>query len=305
MTAPDFARLGGLSVRESLARSPVALGAGALCILLALVALLAPWLAPVDPYDLRAQSILDSHLPPAWVAGGDARFLLGTDEQGVDLLSTMLYGLRLSLAIGLASVCLSLVVGVTLGLVSGYRRGWLDAIIMRLADLQLTFPAILMALLCGGIIASLMPQAMRQALAIPLVVVALGMSHWPHFARLVRGATMVEREKDYVAAARVLGLPPPLILLRHILPNVVNPILVLGALDIAYAIMGEATLSFLGLGVPPNQPSLGALIRQGYAFLFSGVWWIVIFPCGLLVVLVVSVNIVGDWLREALNPKLR
>lgn len=288
-----------------LRRSPLAMGAALICIVLALAALFAGWISPTDPYDLKAQSIMNSHLPPAWVEGGQREFQLGTDEQGVDLLSLMLHGLRLSLGVGLASVALSIAIGVALGLISGYRRGWVDALVMRLADLQFTFPAILMALLCGGIAASLISKTARQDLAIPLVIFALGMSHWPHFARLVRGATMVERDKDYVAAARVMGRPPRVILLQHILPNVVNPILVLGALDIAYAIMGEATLSFLGLGVPPNQPSLGALIRQGYSFLFSGVWWIVIFPCALLVLLVVVINILGDWLREALNPRLR
>ncbi len=293
----------GLGAR--LRRSPLAMGAALICIVLALAALFAGWISPTDPYDLKAQSIMNSHLPPAWAEGGQRDFLLGTDEQGVDLLSLMLHGLRLSLGVGLASVALSITIGVALGLISGYRRGWVDALVMRLADLQFTFPAILMALLCGGIAASLISKTARQDLAIPLVIFALGMSHWPHFARLVRGATMVERDKDYVAAARVMGRPPRVILLQHILPNVVNPILVLGALDIAYAIMGEATLSFLGLGVPPNQPSLGALIRQGYSFLFSGVWWIVIFPCALLVLLVVVINILGDWLREALNPRLR
>jgi peptide/nickel transport system permease protein len=295
----------GSRIGESFRRSPLAIAAAFACGAFALAAALAPVLAPIDPYDLRSQSVMDSHLPPAWSAEGQARFVLGTDEQGADLLSLMLYGMRLSLGVGLAAVSLSVAIGVTLGLIAGYRRGWIDAVVMRFADLQFTFPAILMAMLCGGIAASLLPRATRQDFAIPLVVIALGLSHWPHFARLVRGATMVEREKEYVAAARVLGLPAWRIMLRHVLPNVVNPILVLGTLDIAYAIMGEATLSFLGLGVAPNQPSLGALIRQGYAFLFSGVWWIVIFPCALLVALVVSINLLGDWLREALNPKLR
>jgi len=302
MTAPAAASAGPA---DSLRLSKLAAVAACACLAFVLVALLAPWIAPHDPFDLKAQSLMNSHLPPSWTAGGDPAFLLGTDEQGGDLLSLMIYGMRLSLSVGLAAVAVSILVGVTLGLISGYRGGWVDAAVMRLADLQLTFPALLMALLCGGIVASLMPRSARVDLAIPLVVFALGVSHWPHFARLVRGATMVEREKDYVAAARLIGRPAPWILVGHVLPNVANPILVLAALDIAYAIMGDATLSFLGLGMPPTQPSLGALIRQGYAFLFSGVWWIVIFPCGLLVALVVAINIVGDWLREALNPKLR
>jgi peptide/nickel transport system permease protein len=290
---------------DSFRRSPGVVAAAALCLLLAIAGLAAPWLAPSDPTNLRTVSLLNSHLPPAWVEGGDRQFPLGTDEQGIDLLSLMLYGLRLSLGVGLAAVLLSLAIGVVLGLVSGYRGGWVDVAVMRLADLQLTFPAILMALLMSGIAASLMSQPTRIAYALPMVVLALGLSHWPHFARLVRGATLVERDKDYVAAARVTGLGARAILFGHILPNVANPILVMASLDIAYAIMGEATLSFLGLGLPPTTPSLGSLIRQGYNFLFSGVWWLVFFPCGLLVVLVVAINVLGDWLRVALNPKLR
>jgi len=290
---------------DSFRRSPGVVVAATVCALLAIAGAAAPWLAPTDPTDLRAVSLMNSHLPPSWAAGGEPQFLLGTDEQGADLLSLLLYGLRLSLGVGLAAVLLSLTIGVVLGLLSGYRGGWIDVVVMRLADLQLTFPAILMALLMGGIGTSLMSQPTRIAYALPLVVLALGLSHWPHFARLVRGATLVERDKDYVAAARVTGLRAPAILFGHILPNVVNPILVMASLDIAYAIMGEATLSFLGLGLPPTQPSLGSLIRQGYNFLFSGVWWLVFFPCGLLVALVVAINVLGDWLRVALNPKLR
>ena len=290
---------------SSLARDPLAASATVICALLAIAALAAPWLAPSNPYDLRSYNLLYAHVPPAWMQGGERQFLLGTDEQGADLLSMLLHGLRLSLGIGLLAVMLSITLGVTLGLVAGYRGGWIDVVVMRLADLQLTFPAILMALLCSGVAASLLAQAERAKLAVPLVILALGLSHWPHFARLVRGATLVERDRDYVAAARIMGVSTPRILFRHVLPNVLNPVLVLGTVDIAYAIMGEATLSFLGLGVPPTYPSLGALVRQGYSFLFSGVWWIVVFPCALLVLVVVAVNVSGDWLRVALNPKLR
>jgi peptide/nickel transport system permease protein len=264
----------------------------------------APWIAPTDPYDLAALDLLDSHLPPAFVAGGDPRFLLGTDSQGGDLASLILYGLRASLAVGLLAVAISVCLGTAAGLASGYLGGRLDAIVMRIADIQFTFPAMLLALLIGAIGQVLLPGDLRQVLAMPIVVLALGIAHWPHFARLVRGAVLVERQKDYVAAARLVGRSGTYIMAVQLLPNVLNPILVLATLDIAFAIMSEATLSFLGFGMPSTQPSLGTLIRSGYGYLFSGEWWLVAFPAGTLVALLVAVNVFGDWLRDWLDPKL-
>jgi peptide/nickel transport system permease protein len=264
----------------------------------------APWIAPTDPYDLAALDLLDSHLPPAFVAGGDPRFLLGTDSQGGDLASLILYGLRASLAVGLLAVAISVCLGTAAGLASGYLGGRLDAIVMRIADIQFTFPAMLLALLIGAIGQVLLPGDLRQVFAMPIVVLALGIAHWPHFARLVRGAVLVERQKDYVAAARLVGRSGTYIMAVQLLPNVLNPILVLATLDIAFAIMSEATLSFLGFGMPSTQPSLGTLIRSGYGYLFSGEWWLVAFPAGTLVALLVAVNVFGDWLRDWLDPKL-
>lgn len=300
-----LARLYDGDISYSFRHTPLVVAASLLCLLIVVVAVFAPWLAPNDPYDLKSLNLLDSLLPPIWVEGGDPRFLLGTDIQGGGILSLIMHGVRVSLTVGVLAVSISVSVGITLGLVSGYVGGKIDAVIMRIADIQLTFPSLLMALLIGGITDSVMPDQLRAQFAIPVVILALGISHWPHFARLVRGATIVEKKKDYIAAARLIGRSPLGIMFRQVLPNVLNPVLVLATLDIAFAVMGEATLSFLGFGVPPTEPSLGTLIRNGYAFLFSGEWWIVIFPSLTLVILVVVVNIIGDWLRDALNPKLR
>ncbi len=265
----------------------------------------APLIARSNPYDLASLDLLDSRLPPFWLPGGDPRFLLGTDSQGADLVSLILYGLRTSLIVGVLAVAVSVLVGTGLGLLAGYAGGWKDALVMRVADVQFTFPAILLALLIGGISRMLLAEQARDASALILVVASLGIAHWPHFARLVRGAAMAERGKDYVAAARLIGHGAGRIMLQSILPNVLNAVFVLATLDIAFAIMGEATLSFLGFGLPPTQPSLGTLIRMGYGNLFSGEWWVVIFPSLTLVALVMAINAVGDWLRDALNPRLR
>ena len=276
-------------------------------VLLALVAAvaLAPVIARSDPYDLASLDLLDSRLPPAWMAGGDPRFWLGTDSQGADIVSLILYGLRASLIVGVLAVAVSVLLGTAMGLLAGYVGGWADALVMRVADVQFTFPAILLALLIGGISRMLLPESARAAAALPLVVLSLGVAHWPHFARLVRGATLVERNRDYVAAARMVGHGAVRIMVQSVLPNVLNAVFVLATLDIAFAIMGEATLSFLGFGLPPTQPSLGTLIRTGYANLFSGEWWVVVFPSLTLVVLVMAINAVGDWLRDLMNPRLR
>ena len=303
--ASPLARFLDADVTRSLRSTPSALIALGVLALLAGSALFAPWIARINPYDLAALDLLDSHTPPAWMMRGEARFILGTDSQGADLLSLILYGMRTSLLVGVLAVLMSVSIGTSLGLCAGYLGGRIDAVIMRAADVQFTFPAILLALLIGGIGQSLLAQESRAQYALTIVVVALGLSHWPHFARLVRGAVLVEKTKDYVSAARLVGRGSIWIMTRHILPNSLNPILVLATLDIAFAIMGEATLSFLGFGLPPTEPSLGTLIRTGYAYLFSGEWWVVIFPALTLVILALGVNVFGDWLRDALNPKLR
>jgi peptide/nickel transport system permease protein len=265
----------------------------------------APLVAPHNPFDLASLDLSDALTPPAWIDGGDAAFLLGTDDQGRDVLSTILYGSRISLVVGFLSVLFALVLGVGLGLVAGYSGGMVDALIMRAADVQLSFPAILIALLIDGITRSVIGQDRHSDIAVFVLIVSIGLSYWVHYARTVRGSVLVERTKEYVLAARVIGLPGPLIALRHVLPNVMGPVLVIATINLALAVITEATLSFLGVGVPPTQPSLGTLIRIGNNFLFSGEWWITLFPSAALAILVLSVNLLGDWLRDALNPKLR
>jgi peptide/nickel transport system permease protein len=284
--------------------SPTALVAAFIMLLLLAGALFAPLIARTSPYDLASLDLLDSHLPPAFMPGGDPRYLFGTDSQGADIASLILYGLRTSLVVGVLAVSVSCFLGAVAGLVSGYLGGLADTIIMRIADIQFTFPAVLLALLIGGISQSLLSNEMRLKLAMPVVILALGISHWPHFARLVRGAVLVEKQKDYVAAARLVGRGRINVMTMQLLPNVSDPILVLATLDIAFAIMSEATLSFLGFGMPTSQPSLGTLIRIGYSYLFSGEWWVVIFPGITLVLLLVAINVFGDWLRDLLDPRL-
>ncbi len=289
----------------SFKRSPMAILAAVVTAIFMISAVFAPWLAPHQPFDLATVELLDGFTPPVWQAGGDSRFLLGTDDQGRDILSTIMYGARISLGVGFAAVAFAMVIGVGLGLLSGYVGGATDAVIMRVADIQLSFPAILIALLIDGVARSLLPRDMHDDVAIYVLVFAIGISGWVQYARTVRGSTMVEKNKEYVQAAHVMGIPPVLIMLRHVLPNVMGPVLVIGTIHLAVAIITEATLSFLGVGVPPTSPSLGTLIRVGNDFLFSGEWWITIFPGVALVLLVLAVNLLGDWLRDALNPKLR
>ncbi|MEM8552753.1 MAG: ABC transporter permease [Pseudomonadota bacterium] len=303
-TRLSVARVWNAPISRSFRRSPAAVGGAIVLILLVGAALLAPWIAITDPYELATLDLLNSRLPPVWVEGGSWPYILGTDNQGADVLSLILYGMRTSLLVGILAVCVSCTLGTVLGLISGYLGGLVGVIIMRAADIQFTFPAILLALLIGGLSQALLPAHLQAELAIPILVGALGLSHWPHFARLVRGAVLVEKTKDYVDAARLTGRGRWSIMFRHILPNVTNAIIVLATLDIAFAVMGEATLSFLGFGLPPTEPSLGSLIRTGYNYLFSGEWWLVIFPALTLVLLVMAVNLVGDWLRDALNPQL-
>jgi len=265
----------------------------------------APFLAPHDPFDLKTLNLLDAFTPPSWTAAGKSQFLLGTDDQGRDVLSTIMHGSRVSLVVGICAVMLSMLVGVSLGLISGYVGGPLDAFIMRVADVQLSFPAILIALLIDGGARAALPKEMHDQVAVYVLIFAIAASGWVRYARTVRGSTLVERNKEYVQAARVIGRKPLAIMFTHVLPNVTGPVLVLATLHVGTAIITEATLSFLGVGVPPTQPSLGTLIRIGNDFLFSGEWWITVFPGAALVILVLSINVLGDWLRDALNPKLR
>jgi peptide/nickel transport system permease protein len=289
----------------SFRRSPVTVVAALVTLLCVAGAALAPWIAPQDPFDMAALDLNNAFLPPAWSEGGRAAFLLGTDNQGRDMLSTILHGARVSLIVGLASVLLALLLGVSLGLISGYFGGRIDALVMRIADVQLSFPAILIALLIDGVARIALSAAAHDALALTVLVVAIALSKWVDYARTVRGSTLVEKNKEYVQAARVIGRRPLAILLAHVLPNVMGPVLVIATINIGIAIITEATLSFLGVGVPATTPSLGTLIRVGNEFLYSGEWWITVFPGAALVVLVLSVNLLGDWLRDALNPKLR
>ena len=289
----------------SFRRSPITVISAAVTLVLILAALFAPWIAPHDPFDPASLDIMNSLLPPQWTADGQAGFLLGTDDQGCEVLSTILYGMRISLAVGFASVVLAMALGVTLGLIAGYVGGITDTIIMRVADVQLTFPAILTALLIDGVARALAgPQAYEEIVFFVLVL-SIGLSFWVQYARTVRGSVLVEANKEYVLAARLIGLRSSTIMFRHVLPNVVGPVLVIATINLALAIITEATLSFLGVGVPPTQPSLGTLIRIGNDYLFSGEWWVTIFPGITLAILALAVNLLGDWLRDALNPKLR
>jgi peptide/nickel transport system permease protein len=274
-------------------------------LVIVLGAVLAPWIAPHDPFDLKTLNLLNAHMPPAWAKDGDLNYLLGTDDQGRDVLSTILYGSRLSLAIGITSVAFAAALGIALGLTAGYFGGLIDALIMRIADVQLTFPAILIALLIDGTAHALFGQYRDESAPIWVLVLSIGLSFWVQYARTVRGLTFVERNKDYVLAARLIGIRPAAVVVRHILPNVIGPVLVIVTINLALAIILEATLSFLGVGLSPTQPSLGTLIRIGNKFLFAGEWWIAIFPGITLAALALSVNLLGDWLRDALNPKLR
>jgi peptide/nickel transport system permease protein len=289
----------------SLRRSPGVMLAAAVAAALVLGAAFAPWVAPHNPFDLATLNLGDAMAPPAWIAGGSRTYLLGTDDQGRDVLSAILFGSRISLLVGILATALATVIGVALGLVSGYAGGKLDAFIMRVADVQLSFPAILIALLVDGLARAALPRELQDQLAFWVLVVAIAGAGWVRYARTVRGTTLVERNKEYVQAARVIGRHPAAIMFSHVLPNALGPVLVLVTLHIGEAIITEATLSFLGVGVPPTRPSLGTLVRIGNEFLFSGEWWITVFPAVDLVALVLAINVLGDWLRDALNPRLR
>ena len=289
----------------SFRRSPITIGAALVAFVLIAGALFAPWLAPHNPFDLASLNLMDAFNPPAWVEGGNPQYLLGTDDQGRDMLSAIMYGARISLLVGLCATLFATAFGISMGLMAGYAGGSVDSVLMRIADIQLTFPSILVALLVDGLVRAALPREVHDQIALFVLIFAIGISEWPKFARTVRGSTLVERNKEYVQAARVIGISRLRIMGTHVLPNVLGPVLVVATLNLGLAILAEATLSFLGVGLPPTEPSLGTLIRVGNDFLFSGEWWITIFPGIALILMVLSVNLLGDWLRDALNPRLR
>ena len=291
-------------VGYSFRTSPVAMAAALIALVCVFCAVFAGWVSPHNPFDLATLELGDARLPPAWSADGSSKYLLGTDDQGRDILSAVIYGARISLIVGLVSVVLSVAVGVLLGLLAGFFGGWLDSFLMRVCDVMLSFPPILVALLIAGVGRALFPGA-HESLAFGVLIISISLTGWVQYARTVRGSTLVERNKEYVQAARVTGVAPLRIMLRHVLPNVMGPVMVLATIQVATAIITEATLSFLGVGVPPTSPSLGTLISIGNQYLFSGEWWITVFPGLMLVLIALSVNLLGDWLRDALNPRLR
>ena len=303
--ASALARLRDSDIWWSFTRSPITVVSAIVALVCVVSAVAAPLIAPHNPFDLATLNLIDAFKPPAWIEEGEAGYLLGTDDQGRDVLSAILYGARISLLVGFSATLFAAFVGVSVGLLAGFIGGTVDAVLMRIADIQLTFPSILVALLVDGIVRAAVPREVHDQIALFVVIVAIGISEWPKFARPVRGSTMVERNKEYVLAARVIGVSSFRIMRGHVLPNVLGPVLVIATLNLGLAILSEATLSFLGVGVPPTQPSLGTLIRIGNDFLFSGEWWITIFPGISLVIMVLSVNLLGDWLRDALNPRLR
>ena len=291
-------------VGHSFRTSPVAIGAALVAFTCAFCAVFANWVAPHNPFDLATLVLGDARLPPAWLPEGSRKYLLGTDDQGRDILSALMFGARISLVVGIVSVFLSMLIGVGLGLLAGFRGGWIDGFLMRLCDVMLSFPAILVALLIAGVGRALFPNA-HNTVAFGVLILAITLTGWVQYARTVRGSTMVERNKEYVQAARVTGVKPLRIMFRHVLPNVTGPVLVLATIQVATAIITEATLSFLGVGVPPTSPSLGTLIQVGNNYLFSGEWWITVFPAVMLILIALSVNLLGDWLRDAINPRLQ
>ena len=299
-----FQRAWHSDVGFSFRNSPVAIGAGAIAFACLFCAIFANWVAPHNPFDLATLELSDAFLPPLWLHGGNPKYWLGTDDQGRDILSALMFGARISLLVGLASVALSALVGVSLGLLAGFVGGALDAFIMRVCDVMLSFPVILIALLIAGVGRALFPNA-PSSMVFGVLILSISLTGWVQYARTVRGSTLVERNKEYVHAARLTGVAPLRIMRRHVLPNVLGPVMVLATIQVATAIITEATLSFLGVGAPPNSPSLGTLIQVGNKFLFSGNWWITVFPGMMLVLIALSVNLLGDWLRDALNPRLR
>ena len=291
-------------VGYSFKTSPVAIAAAVIAFVCLFCAVFANVVAPHNPFDLTTLELSDARLPPAWIAEGSSKYPLGTDDQGRDILSALMYGARISLAVGLISVLISVTIGVLLGLMAGFWGGWIDTALMRLCDVMLSFPPILVALMIAGVGRALFPHA-PDSVAFGVLIISISLTGWVQYARTVRGSTLVERNKEYVQAARITGVSSLRIMRRHVLPNVLGPVMVLATIQVATAIITEATLSFLGVGAPPTSPSLGTLIRVGNNYLFSGEWWITVFPGLMLIVIALSVNLLGDWLRDALNPRLR
>ena len=289
----------------SFKKSKVAIVSSIIFVTIVLTSLLAVVIAPYNPFDPKSVLLMDAFTPPIWSIGGSVDFLLGTDQQGRDMLSTMIYGSQISLIVGFASIIFAMVLGVFLGVTAGYLGGRYEIVVMRFTDVQLTIPSILMALLVDGIARGFISKSLHNDMAIYVLILAIGISEWPQFARITRAATLVEKNKEYVLASRIIGLSDIVIMIKHILPNILRPILVIATIGLSQAIITESTLSFLGVGFPPTNPSLGTLIRFGNNFLFSGEWWITFFPAIFLVVLALSINLLGDWMRDALNPKLK
>ncbi len=284
---------------------PVAICAGTVLFVLVMMAVFAPWIAPQNPYDLLQLDIMDSEMPPSWSPGGDDRFLLGTDAQGRGVLSTIMYGTGISLLIGIGAVIVQGILGITLGLIAGYKGGWVDAFLMRLADIQMSLSTLMIAIIVLALFSAAFDASTYADYAIFMLILIIGIAEWPKFARTVRSSVLGEKNKEYVDAARVIGLPARKVMWGHILPNTLTPVLVISTIQVAEAIMTEAALSFLGLGMPVDRPSLGSLIRSGFEFIFSGSWWITLYPALVLVALILALNLLGDWLRDVLNPKLR
>ena len=289
----------------SFRKSKIAILSTVVFLIIVLTSMFASIVAPYNPFDPASISLMDAFTPPAWSEGGTSSFILGTDQQGRDMFSTMIYGSRISLTVGFASIIFALVLGVSLGVTSGYLGGRYETIVMRFTDVQLTIPSILMALLVDGIARGFISKSLHNDMAIYVLILAIGISEWPQFARITRAATLVEKNKEYILASKIIGLSEVVIMFKHILPNILRPILVISTIGLSQAIITESTLSFLGVGFPPTNPSLGTLIRFGNNFLFSGEWWITFFPAIFLVVLALSINLLGDWMRDALNPKLK
>jgi peptide/nickel transport system permease protein len=288
----------------SFKRDPVAISSFSVLMVLAITSILAPVIAPYNTYDTATFDIMDAETPPSWMEGGGEMFLLGTDIQGRDLLSTMIYGLRVSLLIGVGAVLFQSFIGILVGLISGFFGGKLDSFLMRLADIQFSIPYLIVAIFTSAIFKLAFGIGRYEDLAEPLLIIIIGLSQWPHYARTVRASVLGEKNKEYVEAARVIGISRRQIMFRHILPNTLTPVLVISTIQVANAIMSEAALSFLGLGMPITKPSLGSLIRAGFEYIFSGSWWITFFPGVLLVIVILVILLLGDWLRDVLNPKL-
>ena len=285
-------------------RDKVAMVSFAILATFVILAFAAPLIAPYNPYDQTTIDIMDSEIPPVWQDGGEPRFLLGTDAQGRDMLSTILYGTRISIIIGVCAVVLQMFLGITIGLVSGYVGGRIESFFMRLADIQLSLSTLMLAIVALAIFQAAFSAEAYENLAIVMLILVIGFAEWPQYARTIRASVLAEKKKEYVDAARVIGLGAPAIMFRHILPNTLSPLLVISTVQVANAIISEAALSFLGLGMPVTKPSLGSLINSGFEFIFSGSWWITTIPSVVLIALILCINLLGDWLRDALNPKI-